>query len=117
MCVPAGIVASARIKQEVIMQALSDPKDATQELVADAPTSGADANKRTLHLVLGAQRIILEEMAFAAAAMLDRVRAETHLFGEFAAKLAESHSVQDWKAMTRDCSQHQLEFMRRDCDR
>ena len=99
------------------MQTVSDPKNATQESVADASSSGADANKQALHLVLGAQRIIVEEMAFAATAMLDRVRTETHLFGEFAAKLAESHSVQDWNAMGRECSQHQLEFARREWER
>ena len=66
---------------------------------------------------LGAQRTMFEEMAFTAAAMLDRLRTETHLFGEFAAKLAKSHSVRDWNAMGRECSQHQLEFLRRDCDR
>ena len=98
------------------MQTLSE-KAAAQEPAADTALRGAHANKQALHLMLGAQGMIFEETAFAACAMLDRVRAETHLFGEFAAKLAESHSVQDWKAMSRDCSQHQLEFMRRDCDR
>ena len=99
------------------MQALPDPKDTTLKLAADAATSEADANKQALHLMLGAQRMIFEEMAFAACAMLDRERTETHLFGEFAAKLAESHSVRDWSAMGRECSQHQLEFARRDCER
>jgi hypothetical protein len=61
--------------------------------------------------------MILEEMAFAACATLDRVRTETHLFGEFASRLGTAHSVQDWKAMGSECGQHQLEFIRRDCDR
>ena len=61
--------------------------------------------------------MILEEMVFAAYATLDRVRTETHLFGEFASKLGAAHSVQDWKAMGSECGQHQLEFIRRDCDR
>ena len=99
------------------MQTVFDPKNATQESLADAAVSGADANKQALHLMLGAQRMIFGEAAFAACAMLDRVRTETHLFNEFAAKLAESHSVQAWNAMGRECGQHQLEFARRDCER
>jgi hypothetical protein len=83
----------------------------------DRATQWADANKNALHFVLGAQRMILEEMAFAACATLDRVRTETYLLGEFASKLGAAHSVQDWKAMGSECGQHQLEFIRRDCDR
>ena len=96
---------------------LSEPKGAAQEPAADTATRWDDANNKARHFMLGAQRIIFEEMAFAAHAMLDRVRTETHLFGEFASKLAGSHSVQDWNAMGRECGQHQLEFIRRDCDR
>jgi hypothetical protein len=84
---------------------------------ADSAKRWDDANKRALHFMFGAQRMILEEMAFAAYAALDRVRTETHLFGEFASKLGAAHSVQDWKAMGSECGQHQLEFIRRDCDR
>jgi hypothetical protein len=84
---------------------------------ADSAKRWDDANKRALHFMFGAQRMILEEMAFAAYATLDRVRTETHLFGEFASKLGAAHSGQDWKAMGSECGQHQLEFIRRDCDR
>ena len=84
---------------------------------ADLPKRWGDASKRALHFMFGAQRMILEEMAFAAYATLDRVRTETHLFGEFASKLGTAHSVQDWKAIGSECGQHQLEFIRRDCDR
>jgi hypothetical protein len=83
----------------------------------DTATDGANANKQALHLTLGAQRIVFEEIVFAAGASFDRVWTETQLLGEFLSKLASSHSVQDWKTMSRDCSLHQLEFMRRDCDR
>ena len=83
----------------------------------DHATQWTDANKNALHFMLGAQRMMLEEAAFAAYATLDRVRTETHLFSEFASKLGTAHSVQDWKAMSSECGQHQLEFIRRDCDR
>jgi hypothetical protein len=102
--------------QEVVMQAFSE-QAAVPEPTVDAATRWTAANRQALHFMLGAQRIIVEEMAFAVEAMLDRVRTETHLFGEFAAKVASSHSVQDWRAMSSECSQHQLEFARRDYDR
>src|SRR5215207_4520618 len=89
---------------EIAMSDLPKPTDqATQRI---------DANKQALHFMLGAQRMVLEEVAFTAYAMLDRVRTETHLVGEFAAKLAESHSVHDLNAMARECGKHQLEFIR-----
>ena len=83
----------------------------------DRATQWANANRQALHFLLGAQRVMLEEMAFTACATLDRVRSETHLFGEFAAKLAEAHSVRDLNVMARECGMHQLEFVRRECDR
>jgi len=83
----------------------------------DRETQWADANKKAVHFMLGAQRMMLEEAVFAAYATLDRVRTETHLFNEFASKLGAAHSVQDWKAVGSECGQHQLEFIRRDCDR
>ena len=83
----------------------------------DRATQWTDANKRALHFMMGAQRMMLEEAVFAAYATLDRVRSETHLFGEFAQKFAEAHSVRDLNAMARECGTHQLEFVRRECDR
>ncbi|MBN8990474.1 MAG: hypothetical protein J0H42_19680 [Rhizobiales bacterium] len=83
----------------------------------DRATQWADANRKALHFMLGAQRMMLEEAAFTACTMLDRARSESHLFGEFAAKFAEAHSVRDLNAMARECGKHQLEFVRRECDR
>lgn len=83
----------------------------------DREMQWADVNKKAVHFMLGAQRLMLEEAVFATYATLDRVRTETHLFSEFASKLGAAHSVQDWKAMGSECGQHQLEFIRRDCDR
>jgi len=95
---------------------VSEPKS-TQEPAASPATRSTDANGPALHFLLGAQRILVEEMVFSAEATLDRIRTEIHLFGEFASKLAESHSVLDWKKMGQECGRHQLEFVRRDCDR
>ena len=69
----------------------------------DRATQWTEANKKALHFMLGAQRMMLEEAVFAAYATLDRVRTETHLFGEFASKLGAAHSVQDWKTMGSEC--------------
>jgi hypothetical protein len=64
-----------------------------------------------------AQLIFLEETVFVADELLERARTETHLFAEVVSKLAGSHSVKDWEAACRECVQHQLDFVRRDCDR
>ena len=96
---------------------LSEPKSAVPMSATDSAKQWDDANKTALHFMIGAQRMMLEEMAFAAYATLDRVRTETHLFSEFASKLGAAHSVEDWKAMGSECGLHQLEFIRRDCDR
>ena len=105
-------------------QKLEDARIATLEIAVpdiseptDRATQTSDANRKTLHFLLGAQRMVLEEAAFAACATLDRVRSETHLFDEFAAKLATAHSVHDWNALARECGKHQLDFVRRECDR
>ena len=70
-----------------------------------------------LCFALRAQRLMLEEIVFVANELLDRTQTETHLFAELVSKLAGSHSAKDWGTMYRDCSQHQLDFIRRDCDR
>lgn len=100
------------------MSMLSEPQSRT-DVTPDPAAHGdhARTNTRVLHLVANTQRVMIEEMAFAVVSMFDRMAAETHLFAEFAGKLAEAHSVHDWGAMVRECSRHQLEFMRRDCDR
>ncbi len=99
------------------MTEFAEPKAVALELPPDDAARWADANRQALHFMIGAQRMALEEMAFAADAMLDRARTETHLFGEFAAKLAGSHSVKDIRTMYADCARHQLDFLRRDSDR
>ena len=99
------------------MPELAESKVVEQEQSTDRAMQLADANRQTLHFIIGAQRMLLEEAVFAAHAMFDRVRTETHLWNEFAAKLAGSHSVKDLNAMGRECGKHQLEFVRREYDR
>ena len=75
------------------------------------------ANKHALDFMMGAQKMLLEEMVFAGNELLERSRTETHLLSEFVSKLAGSHSVKDLKTMGEECAQHQLDFIRRDSER
>jgi hypothetical protein len=100
------------------MMELSEPRAAIfEQPAADAATQLTKANKHALDFMFGAQTVILEEMVFAGNELLDRVRTETHLFSEFVSKMAGSHSVKDLKTMCEECSQHQLDFVRRDSER
>jgi hypothetical protein len=75
------------------------------------------SNKHALELLVGSQQILLEEVLFASNEALDRARTETHLLAEFVSKLAGVHSVQGIQTMVEECGRHQLDFIRRDCDR
>ena len=75
------------------------------------------SNKHALEVLIGSQQIILEEILFASNETLDRTRTETHLLAEFVSKLASVHSVRGIQAMVQECGQHQIDFIRRDCDR
>ena len=75
------------------------------------------ANKHALDFMMGAQKLMLEEIAFASSELLDRAKTETHLLSEFISKMAGSHSVKDLNTMYRECGQHQIDFIRRDSDR
>lgn len=93
----------------------------TVAAVDQAPAGGqklmATANERAAAFVVGAQRLILEELIFAGTAFVERAQTETHLCSEFASKLAGAHSIKDIGTMYEECSKHQLDFIRRDCDR
>ena len=51
--------------------------------------------ERAAAFVVGAQKLMLEELIFAGTAFVERAQTETHLFGEFVSKLGAAHSVQD----------------------
>jgi hypothetical protein len=75
------------------------------------------ANALAVGFMFGAQKLMLEEMVFAGSELLDRAQTETHLFSELVSKMAGAHSVKDISTMYEECSKHQIEFVRRDCDR
>jgi hypothetical protein len=105
-------------KAEVIMLELSEPRaEIFEQSAADAAAKLTKANKHALDFMMGAQKVMLEEMVFAGNEMLERARTETHLFSEFVSKMAGSHSVKDLKTMCAECGQHQIDFLRRDSER
>jgi hypothetical protein len=79
------------------------------------PSVGADANP--MEVMFDAQRLMLGEIAFASNEWIERTVTETHLLAEFLSKLAEAHSVNGLRAMYEECGQHQIDFLRRECDR
>ena len=100
------------------MLELPEPAAAVIEQSAiDASARLTKANKHALDFMMGAQKVMLEEMVFASNDLLDRAKTEMHLFSEFVSKMAGSHSVKDLKTMFRECGQHQIDFIRRDSDR
>jgi hypothetical protein len=88
-----------------------------EDSVAKAAARVNETNKRALDFMFGVQKAMLEEMIFVSNEILDRVRTETHLFNELSSKIAGSHSVKDMKAMSAECCQHQIDFVRRDSER
>jgi hypothetical protein len=85
--------------------------------VVDATENLAKANKRAMDFLFGAQRLVFDELLFAANELLDRAKTETHLFSEFASRMAEAHSVKNIRTLWEECGRHQIEFMRRDSER
>ncbi|MCP3477024.1 hypothetical protein NLM33_43480 [Bradyrhizobium sp. CCGUVB1N3] len=104
--------------EEVTLSELARLQDFSPEkLVSDPARQVAEANRRACDLMFSAQRLFLDEVVFVANEFLDRTQTETHLYAEFLSKLAASHSVKDWRTLCAECGQHQLDFIRRDCDR
>jgi hypothetical protein len=88
-----------------------------EDSVAHAVARATKANRNVLDFMFGAQKVVLEEIAFVGSEMFDRTRTEMHLFSEVASKMAGAHSVKDMKAMCEECGQHQIDFIRRDSQR
>lgn len=100
------------------MAELSQPHaELIEQSVTNATTRLTKANKNALEFLMGAQKLLLEEVMFAGNELLERSRTETHLLSEFVSKMAGSHSVKDLKAMGEECGQHQIDFIRRDSER
>lgn len=77
----------------------------------------SELNQSALEFTLGAQRMMLEELAFFGDEMLERTRTEMQLFTEFVTKMAGAHSLKDVRTTCQECGQHQLDFLRRDTER
>jgi hypothetical protein len=85
--------------------------------VAEAQAQITKANARAASFLFGAQKLMLEEFVFAGNELAERAQTEMHLFSELVSKIAGAHSVKDIRTMYEECGKHQLEFIRRDCDR
>ena len=85
--------------------------------VENAEAQAVELNQSALEFVLGAQIMMLEELAFFSDEMLERTRTEMHLFNEFIMKVAGARSVKDLRAMWLQCGEHQLDYFRRDSER
>jgi hypothetical protein len=85
--------------------------------VANAEAEATKLNQGALEFMLGAQKMMFEELVFLGDQMLERTHTEMHLFTEFVAKMAGAHSVKDIRTMCQECGQHQLDFFRRDSER
>ena len=85
--------------------------------VTNAEAEATKLNQSALEFMLGAQKMMLEELLFFGDEMLERTQTETQLFTEFVTKMAGAHSVRDVKTMCQECGQHQLDFFRRDSER
>jgi hypothetical protein len=106
------------MKGEVVMTKLSEQSaELVEQSVTDTATRLTKANKNALDFLMGAQKVVLEELVFTGNEMLERTRTETHLLSEFVSKMAGSHSVKDLKTMYEECAQHQIDFLRRDSER
>jgi hypothetical protein len=100
------------------MLQLPEPAAAIVEQSAvDATARLTKVNALALDFMMGAQKLMLEEIVFASNELLDRTKTEMHLFSEFVSKMAGSHSVNDLKTMWEECGKHQIDFIRRDSDR
>jgi hypothetical protein len=105
-------------KSEIVMSGLSERiASGSSPSVANAEAEATRLNQGALEFMLGAQKMMFEEMVFFGDQMLERTRTEMHLFTEFVAKMAGAHSVKDIRTMCQECGQHQLDFFRRDSER
>jgi len=95
-------------------EAVAPTEDRT---ATETETQIAKANERAASFLFGAQKLMFEEFVFTGNELLDRAQTEMHLFSELVSKIAGAHSVKDIGTMYEECSKHQIDFIRRDCDR
>jgi hypothetical protein len=115
---PANMVSAGTQRWEIFMSEMSERVASDSfPAAANAEVEATRMNQSALEFMMGAQKILFEEMVFFGDEMLERTRTETHLFSEFVAKMAGAHSVKDVRTMCQECGQHQLDFIRRDTER
>ena len=90
---------------------------AVEQAATESQTRIAKANELAAGFLFGAQKLVLEEFVFASNELVERAQTEMHLFSELVSKMAGAHSVKDIRTMYEECTKHQLDFIRRDCDR
>jgi hypothetical protein len=107
------------VRWEIVMpehsEAIALP--AVEQEATEAQTRLAKANERAATFLFGTQKLMFEEFVFASNEFVKRAQTEMHLFSELVSKMAGVHSVKDIRTMCEECSKHQLDFIRRDCDR
>src|SRR5260370_28717943 len=86
-------------------------------IIEDSVANAVTRLTKNVGFMCGAQQVMLEEAIFASNEIFDSIRTETHLFSEFISKTGGAHSVKDLKTMYEECVQHQIDFVRRDCER
>jgi hypothetical protein len=115
---PVNIVSAETRKSEIFMSGLSERVvSGSFPAIVNGEAEATKLNRGALEFMLGAQRMMFEEMVFLGDEMLERTRTEMHLFMEFVTKMAGAHSVKDITTMYQECGQHQLDFFRRDSER
>ena len=90
---------------------------AVEQAATEAQTRIAKANEQASSFLFGVQKLMLEELVFAGNELVERAQTEMHLLSELVSKVAGAHSVRDIRTMWEECSKHQVDFIRRDCDR
>lgn len=88
-----------------------------EQLGTDPGSMLVGASRYSLSILTGMRDVLWDEMMFANNEFVERIAVESSLFNQLIAKLAEAHSVRDYGTAYRECTQHQLEFMRRDMER
>jgi hypothetical protein len=115
---PVSVVFGGNSKSEIVMSELSErAASGSFPAAANTEAEATKLNRGALEFMLGAQRIMFEELVFLGDEMLERTQTEMHLYTEFVAKMASAHSVRDIRTMCQECGQHQLDFFRRDSER
>jgi hypothetical protein len=114
---PVNIPSVETQRSEILMSQPERAASGSLPAEANAEAEATKLNQSALEFMLGAQKMMFEELVFFGDEMLERTQTETHLFSEFVTKMASAHSVRDVRTMCQECGQHQLDFFRRDSER